>query len=100
MIYKNFISQLKSECACEMMEGDLKIKDCQYDVGEVNLINWGSILKNNKDRQYKYIHVGIIQFQITPSQYYSKYINLYVLLYDIMHTKFDNQIIIEIMVNL
>jgi len=24
---------------CEITEGDLEIKDCEYDVGEVNLIN-------------------------------------------------------------
>ena len=39
-------------------------KDCEYDVGEVNLINWENILKHNKDRKYKYIHVGSAQFQI------------------------------------
>ena len=32
MIYKKFIFQLKSKYVCEMMEGDLKIKDCEYDV--------------------------------------------------------------------
>jgi len=32
-----------------MMEGDLEIKDCQYDVREVNLINFENILKHNKD---------------------------------------------------
>jgi len=30
---------------CEMMEGDLEIKDCEYDIGEVNLINWKKILR-------------------------------------------------------
>jgi len=38
-IYKKFIFQLKSKYVCEMMKGDLEIKDCEYDVGEVNLIN-------------------------------------------------------------
>jgi len=38
MIYKKSIFQLKSKYICEMMEGDLEIKDCEYDVGEVNLI--------------------------------------------------------------
>ena len=35
MIYKKSIFQLKRKYACEMMEGDLEIKDCEYDVGEV-----------------------------------------------------------------
>jgi len=39
MIYKQFIFQLKNKYIYEMMEGDLEIKDCEYDVGEVNLIN-------------------------------------------------------------
>ena len=39
MIYKNSIFSLKSKYVCEMMEGNLEIKDCQYDVGEVNLTN-------------------------------------------------------------
>ena len=39
LIYKKSIFQLKSKYVCEMMEGDLEIKDCEYDVGEVNLIN-------------------------------------------------------------
>ena len=30
-----------------MMEGDLEIKDCKYDVGEANLINWKNIHKHN-----------------------------------------------------
>jgi len=49
MIYTKSIFQLKSKYVCEMMEGDLQIKDCKYDVGEVNLINWENILKHNKD---------------------------------------------------
>jgi len=39
MIYKKSIFQLKSKYICEMMEGDLEIKDYEYDMGEVNLIN-------------------------------------------------------------
>ena len=66
MIYKKFIFQLKSKNVCEMMEGDLEIKGCEYDVGEVNLINWKNILKHNKDRKYRYIYVGSVQAQITP----------------------------------
>jgi len=34
-----------------MMEGDLEIEDCEYDVREVNLINWENILEHNKDRK-------------------------------------------------
>ena len=30
---------MKSKYICEMMEEDLEIKDYEYDVGEVNLIN-------------------------------------------------------------
>ena len=78
------------------MEGDLEIKYCEYDVGEVNLINWEDILKHNKDRKYKHIHVGSVQVQITPLQCYDKNIDLYALLYVIRHTKFNNQIIIGI----
>ena len=39
MIYKESIFQLKSRYVYEMMEGNLKIKNYGYDVGEVNLIN-------------------------------------------------------------
>ena len=39
MIYKKFIFQLKSKYVCEMIEGDLEIKDYEYDIGKVNLIN-------------------------------------------------------------
>ena len=58
MIYKKSIFQLKSKYVCEIIEGDLEIKDCEYDVGEVNLINWENILKHNKDQKYRYIHIG------------------------------------------
>ena len=51
MIYKKSIFQLKSKYVCEMMKKDLEIKDCEYDVGEVNLINWENILKHNKDKK-------------------------------------------------
>ena len=78
------------------MEGNLKMKDCEYDVGEVNLINCENILKHNKERKYRYIHVRSIQVQITPLQYYGKDIDLYALLYNIRHTKFNNQIITRI----
>ena len=36
------------------MEGDLEIKDSEYDVKVVNLINLENILKHNKDRKYRY----------------------------------------------
>jgi len=49
MIYKKSIFQLKSKYVSEMMEYDLEIKDSEYDVGEVNLINRENILKHNKD---------------------------------------------------
>jgi len=100
MIYKKFIFKLKSKYVCEMIEGDLEIKDCEYNVGKVNLINWKNILKHNKDRKYRYIHLRSIQVQITPLQYYCKNIDLYALLCDIRHTKFNNQIITGIKTNL
>ena len=78
-----------------MIEGDMEIKDCEYDVGEVNLINWENILKHNKDRKYR-----TAQVQITPLQYYGKDIDLYALLCDIRHTKFNNKIITGIKTNL
>ena len=43
------------------MGGDLDIKDCEYDVGEVNLINLENILKDNKDKKCRYIYVGSVQ---------------------------------------
>jgi len=100
MIYKKIIFQLKAKYVCEMMEGDLEIKDYEYDVGEVNLFNWENILKYNKDIKHQYIHVGNVQVQITRSQYYDKNIDLYALFCDIKHTKFNNQIIIGIKTNL
>ena len=83
-----------------MMERDLEIKDYEYDAGEVNFINWKNILKHNKDRTCRYIYVGSVQVQINPIQYYGKYIDLYALLCDIRHTKFNNQIIIGVKTNL
>ena len=83
MIYKKFIFQLKSKYVCEMMERDMEIKDYKYDVEEVNLINWENILKYNKERKYRYIHVRSAQAQIPPLQYYGKDIDLYTLLCDI-----------------
>ena len=66
IIHKKFILQLKSKYVCEMIERDLEIKDCEYDIENVNLINWENILKHNKDRKYQYIHVESVQVQITP----------------------------------
>ena len=100
MTYKKPIFQLKSKYVCEMIERDLEINDCEYDVRAVNFINLENILKHNKDRKYKYIHVGSVQVQIMPLQYYDKDIDLYTLLCDIWHAKFNNQIIIGIKINL
>ena len=44
-----------------MMKGDLEIKDCEYDVGKINLINLENILEHNKNRKYRYIYVGSVQ---------------------------------------
>ena len=82
-----------------MIEGDLEIKDCEHDVAEVNLINWKNILNHNKDTKYRYIHFGSVQMQIIPLQYHGKDIDLYTLLCDIRHTKFNNQIITGIKTN-
>jgi len=76
------------------------MKDCEYEVGEVNRSKWEKIIKHNKDWKYRYIHVRRVQIQITPLQYYSKDINLYALLCDIRYNKFNNQIIIGIKINL
>ena len=58
-----------------------------------------NILKHNGDRKYKYMHVGSAQVLITQLQYYAKDINLYVLVCDVRHIKFNNQIIIRIKTN-
>ena len=34
MIYRKSIFQLKTKYVCEMIEGDLEIKDCEYEVGK------------------------------------------------------------------
>jgi len=83
-----------------MMEEDLKIKDCEYDVNEVNLINWKNVLKYNKHRKYRYIDIGSGQPQIMPLQYYGKNIDLYTLLCDIRHTTLNNQVTTGIRINL
>ena len=44
--------------------------------------------------------MGSVQVQITLLQYYGKNIDRYALLYDIGHTKFNNQIIAGIKTNL
>ena len=83
-----------------MMEGDLEINDCEYDVNEVNRINCKNILKHNKGRKHRYIHIGSVQVQITQLQYYGKDIDRYDLLCNIRHAKFNNQIITRIKTNL
>jgi len=83
-----------------MIERDLEIKDCEFDVREVNLINWENILKHNKDRTYMFIYVRSVQVQATPLQYYGKDIDFYALFCDIWHTKVSNQIIMGIKTNL
>jgi len=65
MIYKKSFFQLKSNYVYEMMEGDLEMKDCEYDAREVNLINLENIRKRIKDKKYIYIHVESVQVQIT-----------------------------------
>ena len=41
--------------------------DHEFDMREVNLINWENICRHNKDRKYRYIDVGSIQVKIAPS---------------------------------
>ena len=48
----------------------------------------------------KLIHVGSVQVQITPLQYFGKDIDLYALLCDFRHSKFNNQISTGIKTNL
>ena len=43
-----------------------KLKECEYDVGDINPVDWENILRHNKDRKYKYIYVESVQIQITP----------------------------------
>ena len=69
-------------------------------MGEINIINWKNILKYNKDRKYRYIHIGSVQVQIIPLQCYDKDIDLCALLWDIRHVKFNNQIMTWIKTNL
>lgn len=65
------------------MEGDVEIKECENDVGEINLINYENILKHNRDNIYKYIHVGNVQIQITPLFDKGQDIDMYAFLCDI-----------------
>ena len=60
-IYQKSILKLKSKYICERIEGDIEIKDCEYEVGEIILINYENILKNNKNNKYKYMHIGSVQ---------------------------------------
>ena len=69
------------------MEGDLEIKEYEFEVGEVNLINQDNILMRNKDRRYKCIKIRSVQVPITALQYYGKDINLYGVLCDFRGTK-------------
>ena len=57
-------------------------------------------LSITKIKKYRYIHVESVLLQVTPLQYYSNDIGFYTLLYDIGHTKFNNQIITGIKTNL
>ena len=69
-----------------MMEGNLEIKGYEYDVGELNLINWKISLSIIRTE-------NIVIFML-------KDIDLHALLCDIRYIKFNNQIIIGIKTNL
>ena len=45
-----------------MMEGDLEIKNCEYNVGEVNLLKWENILKHNKK------NIGLSMLEVSKSR--------------------------------
>ena len=68
--------------------------------GKLILLIGKTFLSIKKDRKYRYIHVGSVQVQITPLYYYGKDIDLYALLCDIKHTKFNSQTITGIKTNL
>ena len=70
MIYKKSIFQVKNKYVCEMMEGDMKIKDCEYDVGEVNLIGRISLNITKIER------TGISMWEV--SKFKSLYYNIMV----------------------
>ena len=55
---------------------------------------------HNKDQNCKYIHIGSIQVWIVPLHYFDKDIDLYALVYDPRHNKFNNEIILWIKTNL
>ena len=82
------------------MEGDIEIKDCEYEVGEINLINYENILKNNKDNKYKYMHIGSVQIQIIPLFDKGLDIDIYAFLCDIRQQNFGRFIISGIKSNL
>lgn len=93
-IYKKSIFEFESKYVCERMEGDLEIKDWSFDVGEINLINWKSIERHNKDKKkYKYLHVGVVKIQISPLHNFGKDIDLYALVCYIRHNNFHDQIV-------
>jgi len=64
--------------------------------GKLILLIGKMFLSMTRIKKYRYI----VQVQITPLQYYGKDIDLYALLCDIRHTKFNNQIITGTKTNL
>jgi len=45
-LHKKSAFQLQSKNVRDMREGDIEIKDCDYDVGEVNIISWDDCTNN------------------------------------------------------
>mgnify|MGYP000988156972 CR=1 FL=1 len=99
-IYQNSIFKLKSKFICERMEGDLEVRECETEVGEINLINYDNIVKNNKNGEYKYIHIGSIQIQITPLFNKGHDVDIYAFICDTRQKSFGRSIITGIKSNL
>jgi len=57
---EKFVFQLKGKYVCEMVEENLEIKDCEYDIGSQSYY-WKNMLNRNKDQTYNYIHVKGVQ---------------------------------------
>jgi len=62
MIYKKFNFQLRSKYVCEMIKGDLEIKDYEYDVGELISLIGKTLLGITKIESIDiYIHVESVK---------------------------------------
>ena len=82
------------------MEGDLEIKDCEHEVGKINLINHENIVRNNKNKKYKYIQVGSVEVQITLLFDKGENVDIYAFICDIRQRSFGRSIVSGIKSNL